>query len=182
MDFEGKLKRLISEIASFLGEPEPYEIERKYLIEYPDIAVLEALPNCEKVDIIQTYLQAADGEEVRIRQRGAKGNYIYFETRKRSVSGLKRIEVERRLSKDEYLERLMDADTSCRPIRKTRYCLADGNQYFEIDVYPFWTDKAILEIELSDPDEEIRLPGMLRVIREVTEEETYKNRNLAKLS
>ena len=26
--FEGKMKRLISEIASFLGEPEPYEIER----------------------------------------------------------------------------------------------------------------------------------------------------------
>ena len=35
--FEDKMKKLVAEIASFLGEPEPYEIERKYLIEYPDI-------------------------------------------------------------------------------------------------------------------------------------------------
>ena len=24
------------------------------------------------------------------------------------------------------------------------------NQYFEIDIYPFWDDKAIVEIELND--------------------------------
>ena len=76
--FEEKMKRLISEIANFLGEPEPYEIERKFLIEYPDIKELAELPNCEKVEIIQTYLNAPVGEEVRIRQRGNKGDYIYF--------------------------------------------------------------------------------------------------------
>lgn len=179
--FEEKMKCLIKEIALFLGEPEPYEIERKYLIEYPEISALEALPNCEKVEIIQTYLQADHGDEVRIRQRGSRGNYIYFETRKKTISGLKRIEIERRLTKDEYLERLMDADPTRMPIRKDRYCLADGNQYFEIDIYPFWNDQAILEIELSDPEEEIRFPKMLKVIREVTEEEAYKNASLAKL-
>ena len=178
--FEEKMKCLIKEIALFLGEPEPYEIERKYLIEYPEISALEALPNCEKVEIIQTYLQADHDDEVRIRQRGSRGNYIYFETRKKTISGLKRIEIERRLTKDEYLERLMDADPT-RIIRKDRYCLADGNQYFEIDIYPFWNDQAILEIELSDPEEEIRFPKMLKVIREVTEDEAYKNASLAKL-
>ena len=179
--FEEKMKCRIKEIALFLGEPEPYEIERKYLIEYPEISALEALPNCEKVEIIQTYLQADHGDEVRIRQRGSRGNYIYFETRKKTISGLKRIEIERRLTKDEYLERLMDADPTRMPIRKDRYCLADGNQYFEIDIYPFWNDQAILEIELSDPEEEIRFPKMLKVIREVTEDEAYKNASLAKL-
>lgn len=179
--FEDKMKRLISEIASFLGEPEPYEIERKFLIERPDLAMLEKLPNCRKVEMIQTYLKSDAGEEVRIRQRGENGNYIYYETRKRAVSGLTRIEIERRLSKDEYLKRLMDADPMKRPIRKDRYCLADGNQYFEIDIYPFWQDKAILEIELSRPDEEIRIPGMLKLIREVTEDERYKNASLAKI-
>lgn len=180
-DFEAKMRRLIAEIASFLGEPEPYEIERKYLIEYPDRKALELLPNCEKVEIIQTYLKSDDGEEIRIRQRGSKGHYIYFETCKKSISGLKRVEIERRLSKDEYLERLMDADPTKRPIRKDRYCLADGNQYFEIDIYPFWTDQAIMEIELSDPNEEIRFPKMLKIIRDVTEEEAYKNASLAKI-
>lgn len=178
--FEEKMKHLIAEIANFLGEPEPYEIERKYLIEYPDIKALEILPNCKKVEIIQTYLKSPEGDEIRIRQRGSKGNYIYFETRKRTISGLKRVEVERRLTKDEYLERLMDADPTRKPIRKDRYCLADGNQYFEIDVYPFWTDQAIMEIELSNPNEEIRFPDIIKVLREVTEDEQYKNASLAK--
>ena len=179
--FEEKMKHLIAEIANFLGEPEPYEIERKYLIEYPDTKALEVLPNCKKVEIIQTYLKSPEGDEIRIRQRGSKGNYIYFETRKRTISGLKRVEVERRLTKDEYLERLMDADPTRKPIRKDRYCLADGNQYFEIDVYPFWSDQAIMEIELSNPNEEIRFPSMIKVLREVTEDEKYKNASLAKI-
>ena len=178
-DFNDKINRLITEIAVFLGEPEPYEIERKFLIEYPDIDALMALPNCERVEIIQTYLLSSDDEEVRVRQRGLNGNYIYYETRKKRITGLKRLEYERRLTVREYLSRLMDADPGKRQIRKDRYCLADGNQYFEIDVYPFWDDKAILEIELSDPDEEIRFPSMLKVIREVTDDDNYKNSALA---
>lgn len=179
--FEAKMRHLISEISSFLGEPEPFEIERKFLIEYPDIEALSKLPNCEKIEIIQTYLKSDTDEEVRIRQRGTSGNYIYFETRKKKISEIKRIEVERRLTKDEYLERLMEADPTRRPIRKDRYCLVDGNQYFEIDVYPFWKDQAIVEIELSSADEEICFPKMLKLIREVTDEEEYKNASLAKI-
>ena len=180
-DFEDKLKRLIVEISSFLGEPEPYEIERKFLIEYPDVSALEKLPNCQRVEIIQTYLIAASGEESRVRQRGIDGNYIYFQTTKKKVTEVKRIEVERRLSKDEYLQLLMDADPTCRPIRKTRYCLTYDNQYFEIDVYPFWKDKAILEIELADESTEIRFPAQIKVIAEVTEDDSYKNAALAKI-
>ena len=179
-DFEDKLKRLIAEISSFLGEPEPYEIERKFLIEFPDVSALERLPNCQRVEIIQTYLAATNGEESRVRQRGLDGNYIYFQTTKKKVTELKRVEVERRLSKDEYLRLLMDADPACRPIRKTRYCLTFDNQYFEIDIYPFWKDKAILEIELADESSEIRFPAQIKVIKEVTDDDSYKNASLAR--
>lgn len=178
--FEEKLKKLIAEIAAFLGEPEPFEIERKFLIEYPDIEKLEKLPNCQRVEIIQTYLTAPEGEESRVRQRGADGNYIYIQTTKKKVTGLKRVEVERRLTKDEYLRLLMDADPNCRPIRKTRYCLTYDNQYFEIDVYPFWDDQAIVEIELNDENDEIRFPADFKVMKEVTEDESFKNASLAK--
>lgn len=181
-DFEDKLKRLVAEISSFLGEPEPYEIERKFLIEYPDVSVLEKLPNCRRVEIIQTYLTAPDGEESRVRQRGVNGNYIYFQTTKKKVSELKRVEVERRLSKDEYLRLLMEADPACRPIRKTRYCLTFDNQYFEIDIYPFWKDKAILEIELTNEATEIRFPAQIKIIQEVTDDAAYKNASLAKIN
>ena len=70
---------------------EPYEIERKFLIEYPNIQKLEKMKNCEKVEIIQTYLKSENGEETRIRQRGKNGNYIYSKTTKKNVSSIKRI-------------------------------------------------------------------------------------------
>ena len=178
-DFDGKIKRLLSEISSFLGEPEPFEIERKFLIEYPDLKILNSLENCQRVEIIQTYLDSINGDEVRVRQRGENGHYIYFQTTKRMISGLKRVEIEKRLSKDEYLTLLMNADTTKRQIRKDRYCLTYDNQYFEIDVYPFWEDKAVLEIELSDETSEINFPEFIHVIKEVTEDYTYKNVSLA---
>ena len=178
--FEEKLKKLIAEIAAFLGEPEPFEIERKFLIEYPNIEKLEKLPTSQRVEIIQTYLTAPEGEESRVRQRGIDGNYIYIQTTKKKVTDVKRVEVERRLTKDEYLRLLMDADPDCRPIRKTRYCLTYNNQYFEIDVYPFWDHQAIVELELSDENAPIFFPEELKVIREVTEDDSFKNASLAR--
>lgn len=179
--FEDKMKKLIAEISSFLGEPEPYEIERKYLIEYPDIKWLEGNSTCQRIEIIQTYLKSRSDEEIRVRQRGVDGHYIYFQTIKKKVSNLKRVEIERRLSQAEYLNLLMDADTSRKQIRKTRYCLTYKNQYFEIDIYPFWNDKAIAEIELSDENAEIVFPKQVKVIKEVTDDDSYKNASLAKL-
>ncbi len=179
--FEDKMRRLIAEISSFLGEPEPLEIERKYLIEYPDISWLENEPNCQRIEIIQTYLKSDADEEVRVRQRGINGNYIYFKTIKKKVSDIKRIEVEKRLSQVEYLALLMDADTTKRQIRKTRYCLTYKGQYFEIDVYPFWNNKAIAEIELSDENTKIVFPKQIKIIKEVTDDEAYKNASLAKI-
>ena len=178
-DFNDKMRRLIAEISTFLGEPEPFETERKFLIEYPDIKWLENNPTCQRIEIIQTYLKSENGDEIRVRQRGYDGNYIYFKTTKRKVSELKRIEIERRLTKEEYLNLLMESDTEKRQIRKTRYCLTYENQYFEIDVYPFWSDKAVMEIELSDENAKITFPEKIKVIKEVTDDEAYKNASLA---
>lgn len=177
--FRDKMLSLVGEISSFLGEPEPYEIERKFLIKYPDIKWLESNQSCQRVEIIQTYLRSDDGDEVRVRQRGCDGSYVYTMTRKRTVSGIKRVEVEKRLSQAEYLNLLMEADTSRHPIRKTRYCLTYDGQYFEIDVYPFWNDRAIVEIELRDEGDEIEIPPQFEVIREVTDDPLYKNATLA---
>lgn len=179
-DFETKLKRTIAEIAAFLGEPEPLEIERKYLIEYPDMQWLESLKCCCRVEIIQTYLKAEKDEEIRVRQRGMDGHYVYYETIKRPVDGLTRVEIERRLTQAEYLEKLMHADTTLRQIRKTRYCITYDNQSFELDIYPFWKDRAILEIEVSSPEDEVRFPEGFKVIKEVTYDDLYKNSSIAK--
>ena len=180
-DFQQKLERLIAEITSFLGEPDPYEVERKYLIRYPDLNWLASLPNCEKVEIIQTYLNSTRPDtQIRVRQRGSDGHYIYFRSEKKRISPTRRIEIEKRLTQSEYLQMLMDADTHAHPIRKTRYCLADKNHYYEIDVYPEWTHQAIMEIELRDENEQVEFPKGIEVIREVTDDERYRNYALAR--
>ena len=180
-DFDEKMKRLVTEIALFLGEPEPFEIERKFLIEYPDMKWLENHPNCKKIEILQTYLKSDDNSEIRVRQRGVDGHYVYFKTIKKKISDIKREEIETHISKDEYLSLLMEADSSKRPIRKTRYCFLYENQYFELDIYPNWHHQAILEIELSDENQAIHFPKELKIIKEVTDDEHYKNAKLATL-
>ena len=73
----------------------------------------------------------------------------------------------------------MDEDTNLRTIHKTRYCLSEENQYFEIDIYPEWNNQAIMEVELSDEEQKPNLPSFIDVIKEVTEDERYKNYNMA---
>lgn len=179
-EFDKKLERLIKEIAVFLGEPEPYEIERKYLIEYPDIKKLENMSNCQKIDIIQTYLKSNNDKERRVRARGIDGDYLYYLTEKKEISKLKRVELERKLTQDEYIKYLMDADQKLHPIRKTRYCLTENNQYFEIDVYPEWKNQAIMEIELNDENQKVYIPKLINIVKEVTNDDSYKNYEMAK--
>ena len=179
-DFEKKLERLLKEIASFLGEPEPFEIERKFLIYYPNIKELENMENCTKVDISQTYLKTKDDRERRIRARGIDGDYLYYLTEKRKISNMKRIEIERKLTQNEYLTLLMESDNKLHTIHKTRYCLSENNQYFEIDIYPEWKNQAIMEIELNDENENINTPKFIKIIKEVTNDDNYKNYQMSK--
>ena len=180
-DFNGKMVALMREISAFLGEPRPLETKRKYLIEYPDIRALEERPNCQRVEILQAYLKSEiPGEMIRIRQRGRDGNYVYYKTRKRQIDG-KWIEMEERLSKNEYLEMLMQADPAYRPIRKQRYCLSENGLYYNIDIYPQWTDKALLDVELYSEDDHVEFPEGIRVIRDVTFEEEYTNPSIARI-
>ena len=37
-----------------------------------------------------------------------------------------------------------------------------------------------MEIELSSEDEEIKVPSFIKIIKEVTEDERYKNHSMAK--
>lgn len=177
-DFEGKMLRLLREISAFLGEEQPYEIERKFLIKYPDLTMLEEFAH-KKVEIIQTYLESSPGQELRLRQRGDGKSFVYTKTRKWKVDDFKRVEFESRISKEEYLSMLMDADTEIHQIRKTRYCVVYNNQYMEIDIYPFSKNKAILELELNNENQDYNMPEFIEVIKEVTNDDNYKNINLA---
>lgn len=178
-DFEGKLKHLIREISYFLGELAPYENERKFLIEYPDLEWLDSLPNCQKVPIVQYYLRSEPDQEIRIRQRGASGEAIFTFTEKAIKGARKHLVRQRRLTEREFEMLLLQADPKMRMIEKTRYCLTYEGQYFEIDIFPCWDDQAIAEIELASEEEPVRFPPQLKVMREVTGDPTYRNAVIA---
>ena len=157
---------------------EPLEIERKFLIPYPNIAELKALPGCAALEIVQTYLC---GGAARVRKSASENDIVYTHTEKRKISELTRIEIEREISEQEYIEHLKAADPAFRPIEKTRLRIPYGGHIFEIDIFPFWQDKAVAEVELKSEDEEIAFPHWLNIIDEVTFDPAYKNVSLARI-
>ena len=161
--------------------PVPLEIERKYLVQMPDLEALITLHGAEVTNILQTYLRSdIEGEGTRVRQRGNAGAYVYSVTKKRTLSNLVRTEEEKQISAAAYLELMMTADTALHQIRKDRYCFDYKSICFELDVYPFWTDKAIMEVELDSETQAVDLPDFIAVIKEVTDDPAYRNHSIAK--
>jgi len=177
--FEEKLQQLLCEIRIFLGEPVTHPFRRRYLIHMPDIAALEKLPNCRRVDIDQTFLKCEPGRELRISRRRLDGITVYYSTEKAPTGAGRIIETEKRLTGDEYKSLMTLADESLQPLHKSRYYLSENKAYFEIDVYPHWQDKALLEIDLEREDEQLNIPDFISLIADVTNDAAYDYRTLA---
>lgn len=179
-DFEGKVKRVIQELFSALGEPIPIETERKFLVKRPSEEELNNMEYISKTNIVQTYLLSTDATERRVRQRGTKEDgFNFYYTEKRPIGNGSREEIEVKISSSDYINYLSQADTSLHQISKTRYCFIYSNKYFELDIYPFSDEYAILEVELNSIDEDIELPN-LKIVKEVTNDIRFKNISLAK--
>ncbi len=157
----------------------PLEIERKYLVDYPDLDAIEALDTCDKIEIQQTYLTPKDGWERRVRRWESQGRVRYHQTEKKKRGELSRYERENEISERDYRSLLKEADPRMGTLFKTRYRVSGERHLYELDVYPFLRDRAILEIELEREDQPIDLPPWLSVRREVSGEKAYKNKHLA---
>ena len=179
-DFQNKLHRLLKETLAVLGIPEPLEIERKFLILYPDSDRLEKMPNCRKVYLSQTYFNTPEEGKFRLRQRGEGEEAVYIKTVKRKLNEMKRIEIETYISEEEYRRYISKKEYSIGTISKYRYCIAWESTYYELDVFPFWDKVALLEIELLSEEEAYTIPGFVTVLREVTTEKGFRNLALAK--
>ena len=71
---------------------------------------------------------------------------------------MRRLEDESIISAEEYRQLLERADPERRSIEKRRYCLDIDGLLWELDIYPFWTDRAILELELSEEEQHFIMP------------------------
>ena len=178
-DFEDKLQRLQNEVMAVLGVPEPLEIERKFLIAYPDLALLQGMKACRRIPITQAYLNTPEEGQFRVRKRGDGEEALYIKTVKYKINDMKRIEIEDYISREEYSAYLRRSDSVQGIISKDRYCLVWHGAYYELDVYPFWGDQATLELELLSEEQPYELPDFLTLIRDVTTEKKYRNMQLA---
>ena len=162
------------------------ETERKYLIKYPDLAYLRTLDGCRVLEMRQTYLDRLPDEpqtERRVRTITENGVTSYVYTKKSPRAYLSRFEDEREVTREEYECLRKDAHSE---LVKTRYAFPFAGHVMEIDVYPpeiggeIFEGYAILEVEMSDPDETVEFPDYLEIVREVTDDKKYHNKTLAK--
>lgn len=155
------------------------EIERKFLIYMPSIKQLEMQDGVRIKHIEQTYLVSDTSKNARVRKIDEGGKIKFTKTVKERISVLSAYENEFEISEDTYIKELENSDINKKTVVKTRFCIPFDRHVIEIDIYPFWNDRAILEVELSNESESFSLPDFIRVIKEVSEDKRYKNTNLA---
>jgi len=156
------------------------EIERKYLIRYPDIRTLLAQKGVEQWEIVQIYLTVSGpGETRRIRQVVSGGEIKYYKAFKKHLTDLTNEEDEGEIDQLEYIHLCQEQQPGCKPVGKTRYRIPYEGHILEFDIYPFWDDRAILEIELEHENEGAAIPDYVQIIRDVSADPAYKNRSLA---
>lgn len=178
VDFEEKINRALREVYRIVGEPEPMAKKHKYLIRMPDLNQLVIHYQAVPFDMMQTYLNTTNPRiERRIRQQKNGSDYLYFYTEKHTMPDNTKWDTEKPISQKEYIQYLMEGDTSLRSVHKTKYRFTYQNQRFEIDIYPFSREKAIM-FRYAENDAVV-LPPEIEILREVTGEEEYKNKQLA---
>ena len=153
------------------------EIERKFLVEMPDVSALDVR---RKISITQTYLTRGENDsQRRVRRISENGKVRYTYTEKVFLTPVTRKENEFEISEKEYNELLGQSDKKIAPVEKVRYCFDYNDQLFELDTYPFSGKLAIMELELGSPEQGIDFPANVRVLKDVSADAAYSNANLA---
>ena len=176
VDFENKLNRVLNEISKVVGLPQPPQEERVYRVE-----ITGEIPECSESEITQTYLVAEPGCEVRLRRRQwSGGKVVNVHRSKKRISETEVIETERHIDNNLYEQMLQQADPYRQTIRKRRQSFIWKGQFFQIDTFlaPV-NDLVMMETKGVADQETINFPPFVKVIEEVTGNQTYYNYNIA---
>lgn len=152
---------------------EKMEIERKFLVKMPELDILNIK---KELDILQIYLKNGENNSQRRVRRIIENNiesFIY--TEKIFYSAVTRKETEFEISREHYEKLLCEKKDDYTPVSKKRICFEYREQLFELDIYPFSDELAILELELEHSEQEIFFPDYINVIKEVTGVDAYSN-------
>ena len=174
VDDEPSIRELLVASLHFAG----YEVETA-------ASGSEAIEVIEKTQpdliILDVMLPDIDGFTVtrRIRQQRNGEDYLYFYTEKHMTeSG--QWETEKPIAEKQYIRYLMEGDTSLHAVHKIKYRFTYNTTAFEIDVYPFCAERAVMRAALPVGQNTLDVPPQIEILREVTGDPAFKNRQLAR--
>lgn len=178
-DFKDKKINVLNEVYKRLGQPLYKNNIRRFLVKNPKKSDLSKLSNYYKKDIIVTYLKNKDAVRVvkQIKTRGTNYSFIYQEYNKDNLQDIS----SKYITEREYISLLLDADIIKHQIIKEQYCFIWNDLYYELNVYSFCDDYAIIEMELESEisQDNIKFPPLV-LIKEITEDLNYNEFRLAK--
>lgn len=162
--FDEKIQRVINYIKSSLGIEN--RKQRKYLVEIDE----HSYKNFVKVDIVQYYLETDNDYEMRLRKRTLDDDSTYYVTVKKSNNGKEKIITEEKIDK-KIFQRLLEQRKVINMVEKERLCFTYDDNLFKLD--KFSDGMLILET-----DDEVSIPSYIKVIKEVSLDKSYKNKNI----
>ncbi len=132
----------------------------------------------------QIYIELPEGTDengryCRIRSVKGKDGIKYIKTFKESISPMTRIEIESEISEEEFNALAKLRREGYSPILKHRHTFCLHGFTYEVDVFPFWSDRAYLEIEVNSEEIKPPVPDFIHIIKDVTADKRYRNTSLA---
>jgi CYTH domain-containing protein len=195
-------KMTLEEIYRLAGIDVKSTYEKKYLIEMIDLDMLKHKYSTEIIYVERTYLrQTSEGIERVIKHTSdidtgtssptspttatgeSKSNtksdrYYYIENC--SDIDIYKDDIEKQISLKDYNRLKQEKKEGTHSLKRKRVKFIYNGTYFEIDIYPFWDNKAILKLERSsENNDNITLPKEIKVLEDITNNTEYKQKNLA---
>lgn len=166
-------KKYIEKVNSITSDS--VEIERKWIIDKEKIPY--DLINLQISMIEQTYI--CFSPEIRVRRINNGEEYTFTVKTNMTSDGMIRDEMEINITKEEYENLIKKREGNT--ILKTRYQFLDGDDLLAIDIFSGELEGlAYLEIEFESEEEANNFKSYDWVIKDVTDDENYKNGHLAR--
>lgn len=179
-DFELKMRKAIQAVFEYLDDEKPVEKFYKYLVNVDEklIETIKKEANYSYQHIEQHYLVSTNGVERRIRRRERNGSSLYSFSEANYLSTNERIKTDKVLSERQYYDYLSEVDPNLKAIDKERYSFISNNMFFKLDVFNFDKTMGLLSVQ-ANSEQDIKVPEYFDVVKDVTENKSYKNYHLA---
>lgn len=176
---EEKTSEVLNTINELLKEKQ-VKRQEKYSVDLEKTDLGYIRSNGKMMQIEQTYLTSEPDVEKRLRKVSFNDCISYvFSVFRVLEDGSKVIVSEKQISRKLYDSLLEFRDNRYETIRKIRYYFSFQGEYFNLDVFEDQKDVGILEINVGE-DEDIVIPDFVAVMEQVSNNEMYFNKHIAK--